>query len=86
MIPRLLMMIASPHTDDINKYIMKGYRAKIPPGIYPNARPIALVEFKAIEDAYHCVTSAAGTSFALLRTYVIISPLLISVIGAEVFN
>ncbi len=30
---------------------MKGYRAKIPPGLYDNARPIALIEAKTFEDA-----------------------------------
>jgi hypothetical protein len=37
--------------EDVNKYIMKGYRQRIPAGLYPNARPIALVEYKSIDDA-----------------------------------
>jgi hypothetical protein len=39
--------------DDVNKYIMKGYRAKIPPGLHESAWPIALVEAGSLEDAVH---------------------------------
>lgn len=48
---------SDPYPDDVNKYIMKGYRAKIPSGLYPNARPCALVEFASLEDALKCVSA-----------------------------
>ena len=51
--------------DDVNKYIMKGYRAKIPSGLYPNARPCALVEFASLEDALKCVSATPQNQFAV---------------------
>jgi hypothetical protein len=53
-----------PMPDDINKYIMKGYRQRIPTGLYPNARPIALVEFKLLEDTVSCCKQAPSTDAA----------------------
>ena len=52
-----------PYPDDINKYIMKGFRAKIPPGLFPNARPIALVEFATLDAAVAFMIDASTTEW-----------------------